>query len=259
MWKPWFFVCKQQILKAHTSQRIQVVHSAPLSLAFWKVNSSAYYITKFNILASFCSWADWFESFFDGNPLKCFIIDFILLWAMRGSRGGIGGLDPPTPEKSRKWRISQQYWSKSSKTSPSYQTSIQCWAIIGTPAKRHLKGVSPAGWWWPAYSGIWILKKMKTSFRSWTPSDKTFWIRAWWMVQMYITIIVTAIIRPRCYSSCVVGSYSCKIWITFICKKQKHCYMTPIKDLLRFAETSFHWLWQILMFTSHELKITQDR
>ena len=29
--------------------------------------------------------------------------------------------------------------------SQSYQASIQCWAIIGTPAKRNLNGVSLAG------------------------------------------------------------------------------------------------------------------
>ena len=38
--------------------------------------------------------------------------------------------------------------------SQSYQASIQCWAII---AKRHLNGVSQAGRWWPANSGIWLL------------------------------------------------------------------------------------------------------
>ena len=36
--------------------------------------------------------------------------------------------------------------------SQSYQASIRCWAISGTPAKRHLNGVSLAGQWWLAYS-----------------------------------------------------------------------------------------------------------
>ena len=50
--------------------------------------------------------------------------------------GGAGGPDPP-PEKS-------QNIGFSSNTGPDplknhcYQASIQCWAIIGTPAKRHL-------------------------------------------------------------------------------------------------------------------------
>ena len=60
----------------------------------------------------------------------------------------------------------------------SYQASIQCRVIIGTPAKRHLNGVSLAGQWWPAYSVIWILSK-KRLLQSWTPSGKTFCIRAW--------------------------------------------------------------------------------
>ena len=51
--------------------------------------------------------------------------------------------------------------------------SIQCWAIIGPPAKRHLNGVSLAGQWWPAFSGIWILLR-KNCCQLLTPSDKTF-------------------------------------------------------------------------------------
>ena len=35
---------------------------------------------------------------------------------------------------------------------------------------------------------------------------------------------------------------------------KSYCYMTPIKDLLWLAETSLHWLWQILMSNSDELK-----
>ena len=53
------------------------------------------------------------------------------------------------------------------------------------PAKRHFYGVMLAGQWWPAYSGIWIFpplinkkSKNKKNRQSWTPSDKTFWIRA---------------------------------------------------------------------------------
>ena len=56
--------------------------------------------------------------------------------------------------------------------SQSYQASIQCWAITSTPANRHLNGVSLAGRWWPAYSGIWILplliNKKKTNRQSLT-------------------------------------------------------------------------------------------
>ena len=62
---------------------------------------------------------------------------------MCGSRGGTGGPDPT-------WKITK---IKGSLTilvriplkSQSYQSSIHCWAIIGPPAKRHLKGVSLTG------------------------------------------------------------------------------------------------------------------
>ena len=52
---------------------------------------------------------------------------------------------PPQPYISQKYRVSWQYWSGSPEKSQSYQASIQCWAIIGTPAKHHLNRVSLAG------------------------------------------------------------------------------------------------------------------
>ena len=60
--------------------------------------------------------------------------------------------------------------------------NVLCWAIIGPPAKRHLHGVSLAGRQWLAFNGICILspskKERKKHWQSWTPSDKTFLIRA---------------------------------------------------------------------------------
>ena len=50
--------------------------------------------------------------------------------------GGTGGPDPP-PEKSQKYRVYGNTGPNPLKNC-SYQASIQCWAIIGTPAKRHL-------------------------------------------------------------------------------------------------------------------------
>ena len=35
--------------------------------------------------------------------------------------------------------------------------------------------------------------------------------------------------------------------------------MTPIKDFRWLDETSFHWLWQILISTSDELDLAQNR
>ena len=58
---------------------------------------------------------------------------------------GTAGPDTPSPLKNHKNRVSKQYWSRSPEQSQSYQAEFQCWAIIGTPAKRHLNGVSLAG------------------------------------------------------------------------------------------------------------------
>ena len=38
------------------------------------------------------------------------------------------------------------------------QASIQCWVIIGPPAKRHV--TLAADRWWPNFSGIWILSAL---------------------------------------------------------------------------------------------------
>ena len=48
--------------------------------------------------------------------------------------GLTGGLDPP--EKSQKYRVLEILVRMPWKFIK-YQASIQCWAIIGTPAKRH--------------------------------------------------------------------------------------------------------------------------
>ena len=65
-----------------------------------------------------------------------------------------------------------------------YQASIQCLAIIGTPSKRHFMAFC-----WRADDGPLLVvlgssipssakKKKIKRCQSWTPSDKTFWIRA---------------------------------------------------------------------------------
>ena len=64
---------------------------------------------------------------------------------VRIQRGRQGVRTPPPPEKSQKYRVSYQYWSRFPEKAQGYQASIQCWAIIGTPAKRHLNDVSLAG------------------------------------------------------------------------------------------------------------------
>ena len=57
-----------------------------------------------------------------------------IVWSHARIQRGDRGSGPPTPESSQKYRISWIPWN-----SQNYQASIQRWAIIGPPAKRHLK------------------------------------------------------------------------------------------------------------------------
>ena len=56
---------------------------------------------------------------------------------MRIQRGGQGDRTPT--QKSQKYRGSKQYWSESPVKPQGLQASIQCWATIGPPVKRHFK------------------------------------------------------------------------------------------------------------------------
>ena len=76
---------------------------------------------------------------------------------MRGSRGGGRGSGPPFEKKHQIIRFLSYPTPDPLKKSQSYQASIQCWAIFGTPAKRHLNGVSLAGLRGPAHSSIWTI------------------------------------------------------------------------------------------------------
>ena len=49
--------------KVQSSMHICTVWSAPLLLAFWKVNWQHFLYPNFKILASLCSWAGWFEPY----------------------------------------------------------------------------------------------------------------------------------------------------------------------------------------------------
>ena len=96
--------------------------------------------------------------------------------------GGGGGSDPPPPP--RKMTKIKGFLSN---TGPdpleNYKSfkrafNVFCWVIIGSPAKRHLDGVSLSSRYWPAFNGIWIIspskKTPKKHWQSWTPSDKNF-------------------------------------------------------------------------------------
>ena len=97
---------------------------------------------------------------------------------------GTGGPDPP--EKSHRNIGVSSNTGLDPLKNPSYQASIQCWAIIGTPAKRHLMAFR-----WRADDGPLMVvlgsslpsstkkkQKKKKRCQSWIPSDKTFWYRA---------------------------------------------------------------------------------
>ena len=71
------------------------------------------------------------------------------------SRGGGGGI---TDHKSIGFLSNT---GPHPENSQSYQARIQSWSSIGTPAKRHLNGVSLVGRCWPASSGIWIPSSTK--------------------------------------------------------------------------------------------------
>ena len=62
---------------------------------------------------------------------------------VRIQRRGARGPDPHGQLQS--YRVLKQYWPGSPGKSQSYIASIQCSAIFGPPAKRHLNGVSLAG------------------------------------------------------------------------------------------------------------------
>ena len=71
---------------------------------------------------------------------------------------GTGGPDtaPPTPEKSQNIGFLSNTGPDPLKNHKATKPAFQFWALIGTPAKRHLNGVSLAGRWWPADSGIFF-------------------------------------------------------------------------------------------------------
>ena len=127
--------------------------------------------------------------FIKDQPILFVIIYLTNPFSCKDSEGvGDRGPDLP-PGKSQKYRVSKQYGSESLGKLHSYLAS--CLATIGPPAKRYFNGVTLAGRWWPALSGIRIIsplsphklkKKKKKRCPSWTPSDKTFWLRAWFSV-----------------------------------------------------------------------------
>ena len=99
---------------------------------------------------------------------------------------------PPPLERSQKYRISYQDWAGSLKFSKfsNYEASVERWAIIGTPAKRHFRWRADESPLLVIFgSSLPLLKRQKT-LQSWTPSDKTFWIRAWVLIRSVVTRLI---------------------------------------------------------------------
>ena len=96
-----------------------------------------------------------------------------------------GGAVFRTPiEKSQNYRVSLQFWTRSPEKLRSYRASIQCRAIISTPAKRHFMAFR-----WRADDDPLIVvfgssHHSSTKKKNWTPSDKNsgsahvFWLIA---------------------------------------------------------------------------------
>ena len=89
-----------------------------------------------------------------------------------------------TPAKSQSYRISFSNIGLDPLKITKLPSQIQCWAIICAPAKRHLR--------MPGDNGPLIVVNgsslpsstkniSKKSRQGWTPSGKTFWIRACWI------------------------------------------------------------------------------
>ena len=98
------------------------------------------------------------------------------------SEGGAGGPDPPPPPLKNHQNIG--FHSKKSNTGPDPMKNHKAAkpAFICTPAKSHLmafRSRADDGLLIAVYGfSLPLSLKKKTRCKSWTPSDKTFWIRA---------------------------------------------------------------------------------
>ena len=57
---------------------------------------------------------------------------------MRGSRGGLGGSDPPPPERSQKYRISKQEWTGSPEILKILKATTPAFNVVPSSA-RHFR------------------------------------------------------------------------------------------------------------------------
>ena len=77
------------------------------------------------------------------------------MFSMGGSRGRDRGSGPPVKNHKNIGFLSNT--GPDPLKNHSCLASIQCWAIIGMPAKCHLNGVSLAGRWWVENGGLIVV------------------------------------------------------------------------------------------------------
>ena len=108
--------------------------------------------------------------------MQLFITGAYVIFHVRIQRGDRGVRTPPPPEK-------PQNIGFLGNTGPgplkNHKAAKPAFNVGPSSARLRNNGVSLAGRLWPAFSAIWILFPLiKKRKKSWTPSGKTFWIRA---------------------------------------------------------------------------------
>ena len=98
-------------------------------------------------------------------------------------------------------------------TTCSYQASIQCWSIISTPAKQHLKAFH-----WHADDcslivvlGFFLCSSTKKNCQSWTPSDKVFWTRACSKTKIPLLVMISAVKSKKYIPTSALDFQQCGI------------------------------------------------
>ena len=100
-------------------------------------------VTLLRLYACLCLYSNAFSSQYHGLSCGLWMWHFLI----RGSRGGGQGVwTLPTP-KTHKRKVFFARLVRIPWKSQRYQANIQYWAIIGTPVKYNLNGVSLAVWW----------------------------------------------------------------------------------------------------------------
>ena len=190
--KTWFLVPFSIFKKCNFKKTI--IRVITIVLIKSTIHVGAQSVSKTWFLVPFCIFKEckpwWNAAYCSRMPYFTWVSSLFAIVPMGGSRGGTG--DPDPPEKSQKYSV---FFSNTGPEPLKNQTSIQCWAIIGRQRNAILLGhhrparETPFKWRFaggPMMAHFLVvfgsslphyLKKKRC--QSWTPSGKTFWIRAW--------------------------------------------------------------------------------